>query len=156
MWSSQSPKLLHISPRWLVITDRQKKVDHSAVAIYWTLIISYLQQVTYTEVMIASVGSLSYAEDENRHILGIKTNQPATASGSTLSEGDLKDLEGKFCCHVLECDSEVIGGNIRILCVCLMDVTIGDGSSDMHTSPGGLPTVFIATASRRRQAKARN
>lgn len=26
MWSSQSPKLLHISPRWLVITDPQKKV----------------------------------------------------------------------------------------------------------------------------------
>lgn len=26
MWSSLVPKVLHISPQWLVITDRQKKV----------------------------------------------------------------------------------------------------------------------------------
>lgn len=27
MWSSLTPKLLHISPRWLVITDHQRKVE---------------------------------------------------------------------------------------------------------------------------------
>lgn len=26
MWSSLTPKLLHISPRWLVISDQQRKV----------------------------------------------------------------------------------------------------------------------------------
>ena len=58
---------------------------------------------------MASLGSLSYAEDENRHILGIKTTKPATVSDSTLSRGDLpmKGTDKKFCCHILECDSEV-------------------------------------------------
>lgn len=66
--------------------------------------------MTYTEILIASLGSLSYAEDENRHILGIKTTQPATVAGSTLSGGDLAkqaETKGRFCCHVIECDSEV-------------------------------------------------
>ena len=57
---------------------------------------------------MASLGSLSYAEDDNRHILGIKTTQPPTAAGATLTEEDLQDTKRKFCCHVLECDSEVM------------------------------------------------
>lgn len=68
-------------------------------------------QVTYTEVLVASLCSLSYAEDDNRHILGIKTTQRATVAGSTLTrEEDLlaHQSKGNFCCHVLECDSEVM------------------------------------------------
>jgi hypothetical protein len=65
-------------------------------------------QVTYTEVMISSLGSLSYAEDDSRHIVGIKTAQAATTAGSTLSAeptGEPGDI--KFCCHVIECENEV-------------------------------------------------
>lgn len=73
-------------------------------------------QVTYTEIMVASLGSLSYAEDDSRHIVGIKTTQPETSSGSSLSgAGVLHNTEGKFCCHVLECDNEVM----CILCECM-------------------------------------
>ena len=67
-------------------------------------------QVTYTEVMISSLGSLSYAEDENRHIVGIKTSQTATTAGSTLTTGttaESQETETKFCCHVIECENEV-------------------------------------------------
>ena len=48
---------------------------------------------------MASVGSLAYAEDENKHILGIKAVQ---------SPGPVAERERtNYCCHVLECDSEV-------------------------------------------------
>ena len=60
---------------------------------------------------MASLGSISYAEDEGRHVVGIKTAQPATTAASTLSGADTStppDSDGKFCCHVLECENEVI------------------------------------------------
>lgn len=120
MWSSQSPKLLHISPWWLVITDHQKKVPLPAlyIPLQHSPALCTTLQVTYTEIMIASLGSLSYAEDDNRHILGIKTTQPATPSGSTLNSGGaaLQDTEAKFCCHVLECDSEVMSNSYILRC----------------------------------------
>ena len=50
------------------------------------------------ELPTATVGSLSYAEDENRHFLGLKA---AIVS---------KDGRSQFCCYILECDSEVSTG----------------------------------------------
>ena len=61
-------------------------------------------QVTYSEVPIASVGSLSYAEDDGRHILGIKAlrhRQQQSGTGMEVGMGD------SYCCHVFECGSEV-------------------------------------------------
>ena len=55
-------------------------------------------QVLYMELPTATVGSLSYAEDENRHFLGLKA---AIVS---------KDGRSQFCCYILECDSEVSTG----------------------------------------------
>ena len=60
---------------------------------------------------MASLGSLAYAEDDGRHMLGIKAMQAPELSES-LREGRREmtaqeEAEGKFCCHVLECDSEV-------------------------------------------------
>ena len=48
---------------------------------------------------MASVGSLSYAEDEGRHILGIKVAQSPTSMNEEENSG--------FSCHVLECENEV-------------------------------------------------
>ena len=56
-------------------------------------------QVLYAQFKTIKIGSLSYAEDDGNHILGIKT---PTAD----------DSEG-YCCHVLECGNEVC------VCVCL-------------------------------------
>ena len=55
----------------------------------------------YAEFLVASIGSLAYAEDDGRHILGIKVaRSPASIRAGTLgSEG--------IDCHVLECESEV-------------------------------------------------
>ena len=66
------------------------------------LFFSYtLPQVMYAEVLVASVGSLAYAEDDGRHILGVKVaRSPASLRGG-MGEGD--GIE----CHVLECESEV-------------------------------------------------
>lgn len=50
-------------------------------------------QVLYAQFKTVKIGSLSYAEDDGKHILGIKT--PAANE----SEG--------YCCHVLECADEV-------------------------------------------------
>ena len=59
----------------------------------------FCDQVAYAEFPVAAVGSLAYAEDDNKHILGIKAVQtPPPAEGG----------EGTgYCCHVLECDNEV-------------------------------------------------
>lgn len=57
--------------------------------------------------MVSSLGSLSYAEDDNRHIVGIKTTQAVTASLSTGDPLAGQASEANFCCHILECDNEV-------------------------------------------------
>jgi len=49
--------------------------------------------VLYAQFKTVKIGSLSYADDDGRHILGIKT----TAAESI----------DEYCCHVLECGSEV-------------------------------------------------
>ncbi len=49
----------------------------------------------YVELPLATIGSLSYAEDENRHFLGIKAAVVDKAGRSLL------------CCFVLEGDTEV-------------------------------------------------
>lgn len=55
----------------------------------------------YAEFLVASIGSLAYAEDDGRHILGIKVaRSPASVRGG-VSNGE------SIGCHVLECDSEV-------------------------------------------------
>ena len=68
-------------------------------------------QVMYTEIMVASLGSIAYAEDDGRHLLGIKAVQspelPVSVSEGRRELTALEEAEGKFCCHVLECDSEV-------------------------------------------------
>jgi len=56
-------------------------------------------QVAYAEFPVATVGSLAYAEDDSKHILGIKAVQtPPPAEGGERTG---------YCCHVLECDNEV-------------------------------------------------
>lgn len=55
---------------------------------------SSLQEV-YVHVSPSAIGSISYAEDDNRHYLGVK----AAVVG--------KDGRSQFCCFVLECDNEV-------------------------------------------------
>ena len=50
---------------------------------------------------MASVGSLAYAEDDGRHILGVKVaHSPASVRGA------VADIDG-IACHVLECENEV-------------------------------------------------
>lgn len=51
--------------------------------------------MTFVEVPMATVGSLSYAEDDDRHYLGVKA---AVVS---------KDGRSQFCCYILECNNEV-------------------------------------------------
>lgn len=55
--------------------------------------------MTFVEVPMATVGSLSYAEDDDRHYLGVKA---AVVS---------KDGRSQFCCYVLECNNEVCKKN---------------------------------------------
>lgn len=50
---------------------------------------------------MASIGSLAYAEDDGRHILGIKVaHSPASVRGTAT------EIDG-IGCHVLECENEV-------------------------------------------------
>ena len=53
------------------------------------------------QVAPAAIGSLSYAEDDNRHFLGVKAAVVNKAGRS------------QYCCYVLECDNEVC------VCVCV-------------------------------------
>lgn len=45
---------------------------------------------------MATVGSLSYAEDDNRHYLGVK---------AVVMQ---KDGRSQYCCYVIECANEVL------------------------------------------------
>ena len=54
-----------------------------------------LFQIAYVEVPMVTVGSMSYAEDDDRHYLGIKA---AVVS---------KDGRSQYVCYVVECDNEV-------------------------------------------------
>ena len=58
--------------------------------------------MTFVEVPMATVGSLSYAEDDDRHYLGVKA---AVVS---------KDGRSQFCCHILECNNEVYKKQINL------------------------------------------
>ena len=51
-------------------------------------------QNLYIELPMATVGSLSYAEDDNRHYLGVK---------AVVMQ---KDGKSQYCCYVLECENE--------------------------------------------------
>ena len=53
-------------------------------------------------MLLTSVGSLAYAEDDNRHFLGIKTLRVEEEG-----EGGEEEDRGSYCCHMLECDNEV-------------------------------------------------
>ena len=55
-------------------------------------------QILYAHVPVSKIGSLSYAEDEGKHIIGFKVSDP---------------LKERFVCHVIECDNEVS------VCVCV-------------------------------------
>lgn len=62
-------------------------------------------QVMYAEFLVASIGSLAYAEDDGRHILGVKVaRSPASVRGA------VADSDG-IGCHVLECENEVNSDN---------------------------------------------
>ena len=50
-------------------------------------------QVLYAQFKTVKIGSLSYAEDDGKHVLGIKTPAADESQG--------------YCCHVLECADEV-------------------------------------------------
>ena len=89
LWCSLTPKLLHLSPSWLLITDHRRKV-------------------TYCELLVATLGSLAYAEDDGRHILGLKAAKKFSGEGNAIAEEEGEEEEGGgYCCYVLECDSEV-------------------------------------------------
>jgi len=65
--------------------------------------------------LLASIGSLSYAEDDGKHILGIKASRQGQVGSSSVGKGAEAQPEGAvtassstgYCCYVLECDSEV-------------------------------------------------
>lgn len=69
-------------------------------------------QVMYTEIPISSLGSLAYAEDDGKHILGVKAVQPVTMGGASLGRHTPTPSEdGRrhsvlYCCHVFECGNE--------------------------------------------------
>ena len=63
----------------------------------------------YTEVPVASLGSLSYAEDDGKHILGLKAVQPTAVGGASLGRATPTASEvgdGLYCCYVIECATE--------------------------------------------------
>lgn len=109
MWHSLTPKVIHVNQRWMVITDDKKvgdKTPDKTLSAHLTLLpppppLNPPPQVMYAEFLVASVGSLAYAEDDGRHILAVKVaRSPASLRGGLgLGEG----VE----CHVLECESEV-------------------------------------------------
>jgi len=61
--------------------------------------------VLYAQFKTVKIGSLSYAEDDGKHILGIKT--PAV------------DESNGYCCHVVECGNEVCVCVCMCVCVCV-------------------------------------
>lgn len=80
--------------------------------LYETPIECFFAQVMYAEILLASIGSLAYAEDDGRHILGVKATRHGQLGGSSVGKGTEPQAEGSvsestFCCYVLECDSEV-------------------------------------------------
>ena len=52
-------------------------------------------QTLYAQVQVSKIGSLSYAEDDGSHVIGLKVADPFDADS--------------FACHVVECSSEVCG-----------------------------------------------
>ena len=66
----------------------------------------------YTEIPVCSLGSLAYAEDDGKHILGVKAVQPVAAGGVSLGRhtptpSEAGDRHGAlYCCYVFECGSE--------------------------------------------------
>lgn len=108
-------------------------------------------QVTYTEIVISSLGSFSYAEDDSRHIVGIKTTQQTTTAASTLSTAESttqQEAEVKYCCHVLECENEVSSlFLLNAMCV-TMSTLEGNGSADLFSGQRTLPWVHVATGSK--------
>lgn len=63
----------------------------------------------YIEVPVASLGSLSYAEDDGKHILGLKAVQLMTVGGASLGIATPTPSEigdGLYCCYVIECATE--------------------------------------------------
>ena len=85
-------------------------------------------QVTYGEILITFIGSLSYAENNDRHFLGIKAIAPSSPILASLHSGkaavsrqDEAVTNGHFCCHVLECVSKVGACSDNVL---LVDVHI--------------------------------
>lgn len=64
----------------------------------------------YTEVLLSAIGSLSYAEDDGKHILGLKAVQPTAVGGAspgiatTPTASEVGD--GLYCCYVIECANE--------------------------------------------------
>lgn len=50
---------------------------------------------------MTTVGSLSYAEDDDRHFIGIKA--------------DIVNGQNQYVCYVIECDNEVMSYNITLL-----------------------------------------
>ena len=69
--------------------------------------------MVYVQCSIPALGSFSYAEDDNRHILGVKTAE-VVEGGSSGGEGGSEGV--RYCCHMLECSSEVSGCGLD-LCI---------------------------------------
>ncbi len=69
-------------------------------------------QLMYSEVPVGSLGSLSYAEDDGKHILGLKAVQPTAVGGASLAIATPTASEvgdghsALYCCYVIECATE--------------------------------------------------
>ena len=66
-------------------------------------------QLMYAEVVVSSLGSLSYAEDDGKHILGLKAVQPMAVGGASLGTATPTPSDGHgalYCCYVIECANE--------------------------------------------------
>jgi len=63
--------------------------------------------VAYGEIPVSSIGSLSYAEDDSRHLLGVKATGPVALAASINSDMEVPMESSTFCCYVMECANEV-------------------------------------------------
>lgn len=113
MWYSLTPKRLHISLHWVTITDYRKKVGNIIISTAMNQTSLYPSiQVMYIEVPVSSIGSLSYAEDDGKHILGLKAVQPTAVGGASpgIATPTASEVGGGhsvlYCCYVIECATE--------------------------------------------------
>lgn len=91
--------------------------------------------MAYADFPVSSLGSLAYAEDDNRHLLGMKAVQQNLIGSSVGGAGGGASIgSDNYCCYVLECDNEVSTETSLVhVCMCTLP-------SALH---GSLPQLII-------------